>query len=474
MQAERTFALADLVAFAELSGDFNPLHVNPVAARRTQLGECVAHGIFVLLWALDRLQIHTGSNWQWTRISARFLRPVRASARIVASAKIKNAGEISLAISEAGRVLCQCELTWACANHQPGRVSIALDELPRREKPVQLDLADAMKAGGILDLYWPARQGKALFPALAGAQRPDSLAAMLAMTRVIGMKVPGEHSVFIQFDFTFEPQSDAKQPFTYRVAEYRKSSRRLGIAVESSAGRGMLWALFRPAPVVQPVMATITQRVLPRRFQGRRIIVIGGSRGLGELGAKVLAAGGAEVALSYRMGGDDAHRVVADIVASGGRAVAFQLDIAEAGWEANLSANCTGFDHLGYFATPPLVEGDGRTLDEDLFKKFFAVYAAGLVKVVQWLARSTSGKFALFNASTVAVQSPPLRNLEYAAAKAASEACSRWLAGAYPRAHIHVAQFPRLNTDQTASFLSAGEHDNLETVLGELSAWLPE
>jgi hypothetical protein len=79
----------------------------------------------------------------------------------------------------------------------------------------------------------------------------------------------------------------------------------------------------------------------------------------------------------------------------------------------------------------------------------------------------------LFNASTVYVENPPLRNLEYAAAKAASEACCRWLATAYPKSHVYAARFPRLNTDQTVSFLSASEHDNLDTVLEELSAWLP-
>jgi hypothetical protein len=79
----------------------------------------------------------------------------------------------------------------------------------------------------------------------------------------------------------------------------------------------------------------------------------------------------------------------------------------------------------------------------------------------------------LFNASTIAVEAPPLRNLEYAAAKAAAEACCRWLAGANPKARIYVARFPRLLTDQTVSFLSASEHDNLETVLAELSEWLP-
>jgi hypothetical protein len=98
----------------------------------------------------------------------------------------------------------------------------------------------------------------------------------------------------------------------------------------------------------------------------------------------------------------------------------------------------------------------------------------GLVSLSQWLAKTYAGNFGLFNPSSVYVQSPPLRNLEYACAKASSEAACNWLRTAYPKARIHVARFPRLSTDQTASFLAAGEHDTLETVLEELSAWLPK
>jgi len=411
MQAERTFTLADFTTFAELSGDYNPLHTNPVMARRTQLGECVAHGIFVLLWALDTLQAQGSSSQQWTKLSAKFLRPIRAGVKVAVVAKEKSSAEVSLTVSEAERVLCQCEVVWAEAG--PGAaVSNTRNEIPPHEEPAQLQVGDATKISGALDLFWPVKQGKVLFPTLAATQKSDSLAAMLATTRVIGMKVPGEHSVFIQCNFSFVPHAEVKQPFTYRVKEYRKSSQRLCIAIAGTAGHGILWALVRHPPVVQPGMAVIKQRVPANRFAGLRVIAVGGSRGLGEIAAKVLAAAGAEVTLTYCVGSDDANRVAVDITANGGRAIALQLNITDPGWEANLSARCVGFDHLCYFASPPIVEGDGSILNAPLFEKFCTVYVTGLVRVAQWLTRNTAGKFALFNASTVLVESPPLRNLE--------------------------------------------------------------
>src|SRR5258708_4271045 len=51
--AQRAFSYTDQKRFAAISGDHNPMHVDPLKARRTQAGAPVVHGINLLLWALD-------------------------------------------------------------------------------------------------------------------------------------------------------------------------------------------------------------------------------------------------------------------------------------------------------------------------------------------------------------------------------------------------------------------------------------
>ena len=53
--ATRRFGMDDQRAFAALSGDYNPIHLDAAAARRTQAGTPVVHGMHALLWALDEL-----------------------------------------------------------------------------------------------------------------------------------------------------------------------------------------------------------------------------------------------------------------------------------------------------------------------------------------------------------------------------------------------------------------------------------
>ena len=46
--AARTITEADIVSFAGLSGDFNPLHIDREFAAKTTHGERIAHGLLVL------------------------------------------------------------------------------------------------------------------------------------------------------------------------------------------------------------------------------------------------------------------------------------------------------------------------------------------------------------------------------------------------------------------------------------------
>ncbi|MDP1604852.1 MAG: MaoC/PaaZ C-terminal domain-containing protein, partial [Legionella sp.] len=54
------FALTEAVQrrFAQLSGDWNPMHLEGAIARRSSFGEPIAHGMNVVLTALELFRSH--------------------------------------------------------------------------------------------------------------------------------------------------------------------------------------------------------------------------------------------------------------------------------------------------------------------------------------------------------------------------------------------------------------------------------
>jgi acyl dehydratase len=75
----RTITEADVVLFAGLSGDYNPLHINEEFGKTTPFGSRIAHGILglaVITGLMDRMGIWDGTAIAFLGLEWRFLRPI--------------------------------------------------------------------------------------------------------------------------------------------------------------------------------------------------------------------------------------------------------------------------------------------------------------------------------------------------------------------------------------------------------------
>lgn len=85
--AARTVSEADVRAFAELTGDRNPLHLDRAFAATTPFGEPVAHGVLGLALAAglaSQLEITRGTLVALVGVTWRFRGPVRYGDAIAA------------------------------------------------------------------------------------------------------------------------------------------------------------------------------------------------------------------------------------------------------------------------------------------------------------------------------------------------------------------------------------------------------
>ena len=85
----RTFSDADVQAFAEVSGDLNPAHLDDAFARRTRLGHRVVHGMLTasLVTAVLGCQL-PGPGCLFVSQSTNFRKPVRPGDAVEAHVRL--------------------------------------------------------------------------------------------------------------------------------------------------------------------------------------------------------------------------------------------------------------------------------------------------------------------------------------------------------------------------------------------------
>ncbi len=93
----RTLTQAQLHAYADASGDHNPIHVDPAFAATTPFGGTIAHGMLVLTLIGDMMFAAHGPAWLASgRLKVRFKAPTRPGDTVTASAgEAKQSGEVT-------------------------------------------------------------------------------------------------------------------------------------------------------------------------------------------------------------------------------------------------------------------------------------------------------------------------------------------------------------------------------------------
>lgn len=446
---ERRFAISfqESLRFAAASGDFNPLHVDPLAARRTQFGGTVVHGIHAMLRALEAIAGDRLIDAEPATLAATFNNPVRTG-ETVCTRWSEDSGKIRIIAEAEGRHAFSIGLKLT-ANTGSARAGSPPAERPGLAVPKALEFPPSGARGEVPLVVDPSLL-RDLFP-LIGGYPVWWIADLLASTRLVGMECPGLHSIYSGFKLQRMTSAVARNPtLRYEVGELDDRFRKVSLRVNGAHFEGTLDTFFRPEPVRQPRLEEVVPAVQPGEFRSQRALVVGGSRGLGETVAKILIAGGADVTITYARGENEASAIVREAGSFGGTCRALRLDVTDE--QAVLGDG--GYTDGYYFASPHIERNMTGRWNKAAYERFSNVYVHAFARLVEATAETAQGREPMrwLYPSTAYLDTREPGFAEYCVAKAAGEEMAAHLARKH-RATIRTPRLPRMQTDQTGALL---------------------
>ncbi len=452
----------DHLAFTDLSGDVNPIHTDPLAARRLPFGQVVVHGVHLLARALDQwAAVHP--DRAFSHVSATFRHPVAVGAALTTEwAELDDDSSVTISVTVNG-VLAADITAKTTTNH----VAFPGDWRPetrheRMVRPLVRTLEELAGSHGSVAVDADVGAAVSSLPHLAIAAGHAATLELIASSALVGMHVPGLHSMFSSLSLAILPRNHPIGYLAYSVTHVDPRFSRVTIEVEGSSVAGRVVAFVRPSPIEQSVD---TSAVRSGEFTGQRWLIVGGSRGLGAAAVRLLVAGGAEVRFTYHQG----HRESEELSDQTG-AVPVAFDVFAGGVDGRMTAITTGWQptHLGWFASPPIFVGTRDTYDDTLYQRFVWAYVDAFAAAIVTLAPHGLVGALWPSSQAVGMQVPGLA--EYIDAKRQGETRCDQLRRDWPGVAIAAPRLPRLLTDQSTAFVPTEFGDTAAEVLAALRA----
>jgi hypothetical protein len=445
-----TFDLSRHVKFAEFSGDFNLIHMDPVYARRSIAGECIVHGIHCLMYALNALAEARCIVVKTFNVNFLKTLPIGEFVECYWDPEL-----LKLTLENDFIIYMEAEIE---INQIVPIINKKLEIKTSRplKRPKNLTLEKCAEfVSGKIAYRGNLDAGIFLFP-LFFDKYGKSVAVELAITsEIVGMQIPGLNSLFLGIKGSILKRSSNS---SYFLNKFNKKFGLIDLTYQSKHIDAGISTLFRRPHISQDDLFIRLKRKVKRgKFIGVNALIIGGSRGLGEITARIIAYGGGRVTITYNQGKVDALKIKQDILKSKGLCEIVSMDINDV-----INIPNSPFNQIYYFATPKIKSDSLLKHDKNLVKKYENYYLNGFTKLIRSVKLSGLNP-SIFYPSTTFLDVEDDKFYSYKKIKLEGEDLCKYLKKTN-EINIIYTRLPKMATDQTLGLMPE-EFEDAVTVL---------
>ena len=436
----KNFTRRESINFSIISGDINPIHKDYKYSIKTNFGKPIMHGIHLFVYALNIL---SKKKILISKIKVNFLKPVFVE------------NELSFYINFSKNIFYIVQNNIICVKlffevdkfNNLSLLSKPYKKCKRLKKPKNLNINKINIDKKIKFKHTcNYKKAKKYFPHIYKNYGTLISSELIDLSYLIGMECPGYYSTFSELTVRIFDK-DFKQ--IYFVNNLDKRFGLINIKLKTNSLDGSLKAFFRPKPIINPTIKELSKNLIKKEFISIKALIIGGSRGLGNLTAKNIVAGGGKVIITYNKSKDEANNILKEIKKYDPRVKIIKFDINKL--EDINKIKRYKINQCYYFATPKIFDKQKLKFDKLMFKNFYNYYVKGFKKIFSCL-NSRFPDCYFFIPSTISINDPKEEIFEYTLAKLDTEIYVSKLSNKL-RSKILIERYPRLLTDQTNTIL---------------------
>ena len=457
--SKKCFTLLDQKDFSDFSGDINPIHLSKEYSRKTPPGEPIVHGINAFLWALECCVASGKPIYQIANV--KFLQPIYLEEEVCCFFYPQ---ERKLEVASNDIIFINIFFEEKLLNTKKKSYEKKPKKLEITEHDIQ-EIVTMKKSNELIDFPYSANSKlvKKLYPNLHKSVGSALICEIACLSSIVGMQLPGLHSIFVSFKINLDHAVNNQHDFI-RIIKADERFNIVDLEVISENISSIIRAIVRPKPIENLSIQALETLLEDEEKINKRILVIGGTRGIGNIVVKILSLLGCNLTFTYASGFEEALKLKEDMSKFGKDIDFVKFDInCES---SSLLFNCKP-EYIFYFPTPKIFVKRTKEFEAELYKKFHFFYVESFKNIFD-MSKENNVK-GIFYPSSIALEENAKDMIEYVKAKKDGEIICKEL-NRKSTLKILVKRLPRILTDQTATNLnikSEGPFDIMMPIIRE-------